>query len=404
MPTIIQISDCHLLADPEGDVRGIRTRETLRKVWRHLREHYPEADRIVISGDLTHDERVESYEAVREITRECASRILVIPGNHDDRPLLRKAFAVPEVPGLDRVVFVDEVGAWRLIGLDSHVPGKLHGELGEQQLQWLDRALSAAATPTVLFMHHPPISVESPWLDKINLQDACELQHCLLKHPQVKLICCGHVHQQSYGELNKIPVKTVPSTGVQFRRRTESLEIDDVQPGYYVLSLEKNGRHDSRVERTHLLDDLMLLDEPHFGVEFYEYLIDKMAREDELTPLEREAYLLTTLMVDIEMTGLINVFHQTFSLSDCDVVEAGLKKLGLHQLADQFQLAKSIYLQGRSDVTEKEYRSIDFWGDLSETEQQRFDEINKAVVTGDSGFNSIRECLERYVKSQLRRS
>lgn len=242
MATILQISDCHLFADAESEIRGVRTRDTFLRVWWHALRNYPEADRIVISGDLTHDERIETYQILREIVRHKLDRISLIPGNHDERSLIRQTFPCREIPGLDRIVFAESLAGWRYLGLDSHIPGQLAGELGNAQLRWLDERLSeAAAVPTLIFLHHPPIPVNSPWLDRIMLQDASPLRDVVKSHSQIRAILCGHVHQEFSGDLEGIPVLTQPSTGVQFRPGTESLEVDSVLPGYRVLHLDRAG-------------------------------------------------------------------------------------------------------------------------------------------------------------------
>ena len=107
----------------------------------------------------------------------------------------------------------------------------------------------AASTPTILFVHHPPIPDNSEWLDRIGLQDAGNLQRVLERHSQIQLICAGHVHQDFSGQFGTIPVLTTPSTGVQFRPGTTSLEVDQMATGYRVLELSDNGEWKTTVKR-----------------------------------------------------------------------------------------------------------------------------------------------------------
>jgi Icc protein len=250
MPVIVQISDCHLFADPNAEIRGVRTRDRFLRVWKHFIQFNPRPDLLIITGDLTHDERRESYLALREIVSDWLSKLRVIPGNHDERSLLRETFGLRPVSGLDRIHFSESLTGWRLIGLDSHIPGQLAGELGDDQRQHLARLLEQDhTTPTILFLHHPPISINSPWLDKINLQDAAELRSIVSNHPQIRLICTGHVHQEFTGSIAGVPVLTAPSTGVQFRPGTESLELDEVFPGYRILQLQSDGSWSTEIVR-----------------------------------------------------------------------------------------------------------------------------------------------------------
>jgi Icc protein len=250
MATILQISDCHLFADPTAEIRGVRTRDTFLRVWEHATRSFPQADRLVISGDLTHDERIETYRELHSLLTDWIPRLLVIPGNHDDRSLLREVFSCRGVAGWERIVFIEDIQGWRLIGLDSHVPGELRGELGDEQLEWLDGVLrEETSTPTVLFIHHPPISIHCEWLDRIGLQDAERLRQVLSRHSQIRSICTGHVHQDFTGQLGEIPVLTAPSTGLQFRPGTATLEIDAVPPGYRILRLEDDGKWSTEIVR-----------------------------------------------------------------------------------------------------------------------------------------------------------
>lgn len=250
MPTVIQITDCHLFADPAAEIRGLRTRDRFLKVWEHVARSHGDADLLLITGDLTHDEQRESYLALRMIVADWLPRLQVIPGNHDDRSLLREIFSCPSYANLDRIVFVDNRTNWQVIGLDTHIPGQLAGELGKEQLHWLEKVLQEQpATPTLLCMHHPPILVNSPWLDRIGLQDPVEFQRVVDEHPQIQLIVAGHVHQDFTGTFAGVPVLTTPSTGLQFRPGTETLEIDEVSPGYRLLDLKSSGTWATSVTR-----------------------------------------------------------------------------------------------------------------------------------------------------------
>ena len=62
MTTILQISDPHLLSHPNGTLKGVPTADSFRLVLRRAREEFPSPDRVVLSGDLTHEHTVAGYE------------------------------------------------------------------------------------------------------------------------------------------------------------------------------------------------------------------------------------------------------------------------------------------------------------------------------------------------------
>ena len=61
---ILQITDLHLFADPDGRLKGIPTRELLLSVLAHVRESGEQLDHVIVTGDHTHDELPETYRAL----------------------------------------------------------------------------------------------------------------------------------------------------------------------------------------------------------------------------------------------------------------------------------------------------------------------------------------------------
>lgn len=247
---ILQITDCHLLSDPEGELRGIRTHARLTAVLETIRVDWGDCDRLVITGDLAHDEQLESYRALHALTHDWHARLRVIPGNHDQRDFMAEVFGARVQQIENRNQFVDELEHWKLIGLDTHLPGEVKGRVGPAQLTWLDGQLAAdLARHVAIFMHHPPARVHSTWLDQVGLEDVDSLVEIVARYPRVKVVCAGHIHQELAIAARSCLVLTSPSTGVQFRPGTEALEVDQVAPGFRVLDLDADGTLRSRVIR-----------------------------------------------------------------------------------------------------------------------------------------------------------
>ena len=235
---IVQISDCHLLADPEEPFKGIYPHRQLIDVLRLARETVPDCDRVILTGDMAHDERRETYRALREHLGGWVDLCRVVPGNHDDRDSIRSVFSdrVPEPGGAVR--FSERVGGWRLIGLDSQSAGNVHGEIEATQLEWLvDQLQGNADEPTLLFLHHPPVPVGSAWLDAIGLRDAALFSQIVTKASQVRGVFAGHVHHEFEGELGRAAVYCAPATSLQFRPGTAEPEFDSLPPGFRVVEL-----------------------------------------------------------------------------------------------------------------------------------------------------------------------
>jgi len=245
---VLQLSDCHLSSDPEATLKGVPTAASLREVLAFIAEN-EEFDFLVISGDLAQDEQLQTYQLLREMLGEWVARLRVIPGNHEDRNFLRQTFPEITAGSNGLLTFSLKVEGWRLIGLDSHVPGQVWGSIEEEQLEWLKRELSLdPGCPTVLFVHHPPISVRSPWLDQIGLAEPAPLIDLIVGSSQIRLVCSGHVHQEFSGRLGEAEVLTTPATSFQFRPREEVPILDLVSTGFRVLTLSAGG-YQTRVVR-----------------------------------------------------------------------------------------------------------------------------------------------------------
>ncbi len=256
MPTLLlQLSDLHLFAEADAVLRQVPTRDSLVEVLEAVRGTGLEFDRVVVTGDFTHDERRETYQAAHRLLEEWLDRCHVLPGNHDDRVLMREVFAgdaqQPDRPaqagGSDSgICFSVSPVALQLIGIDTHLPGQVAGRIEPAMLDWLANELGQHADePTILFQHHPPISVGSDWLDAIGLLDPEPYRELIGRSPQVRAISCGHVHQEASGTLGTAVVLTVPSTSVQFRPISAIARVDSIPPGFRIFALDHPSDSDT---------------------------------------------------------------------------------------------------------------------------------------------------------------
>lgn len=239
---IIQISDLHLFNDPETIFRGVPMRAALDDVLSHIRHHHAEHDLLVVTGDIAHDEKKQTYELFQCHLGAGLTNFRLIPGNHDNRRYMREVFPGETGQESGTICFEEHLDGWALLGLDTHVPGELHGEVGSTHLQWLLAKLAGHADQrVVLFMHHPPVPVNSPWVDAIGLREREVFARVVTAFPNVEAIFTGHVHQEFCGRLDRIVVHTTPSVAVQFSPDTERLECAPVPPGYRIIDLSDAG-------------------------------------------------------------------------------------------------------------------------------------------------------------------
>jgi Icc protein len=212
-PVIIaQISDLHIKAPGTLAYGRVDTARALERCVATLNQFSPKPDLVVISGDLVDTPRAEEYQHLKRLLAPLNIAFAGIPGNHDQRDMMRAAFpqnyAFPSGPLNQRV----EIGGLDLMLLDSGVSGKPHGELDAPTLRWLEATLASAPDrPALLFLHHPPFQAGIWHMDQQNLQNANELANVVKLHPRVQLIATGHVHRATLAMFAGVPTTICPA-------------------------------------------------------------------------------------------------------------------------------------------------------------------------------------------------
>ena len=249
--TLVQITDSHLLADPEGELLGVNTDYSLRCVLDHLMNRHPAMDMLLATGDIAQDGSLKAYRRFLELVEPFNTPVRGLPGNHDTRENFHTVWGERASPVVD-------IGAWRIIMLDSIIVGSDAGHLAQDQLSLLRRAATQADGRHVLVaVHHNPIAVQSPWLDTMMISNGAELLEMLANLPQVRALVWGHVHQEldqvyrsALGETgHALRLLASPSTCVQFAPNSETFQLDSLAPGYRWITLHADGAVDSGIER-----------------------------------------------------------------------------------------------------------------------------------------------------------
>ena len=230
---IAQISDCHLHA-AEGELHyGVDPDAGLRRVLDDVAAWAP--DLIVATGDLA--EVPAAYARLRRRFTDVRIPVLAIPGNHDDADAMRKAMS----SALIRIGGQILQDGWRIMTLDTTVPGQAHGRLADDQLRELDQALTDDTTPTLIFIHHHPVPVGSPWIDGQGLRNPEALFQRLANTRCVKGLAYGHIHHVFETQLGELKLMSAPATSTQAKPRRERFVEDDVGPGFRWFELGANG-------------------------------------------------------------------------------------------------------------------------------------------------------------------
>ncbi|MGF3055696.1 phosphodiesterase [Microbacterium sp. YY-01] len=213
--TIVHLSDTHLLAG--GALLGGRydTRARLQATVAAMRRMQLRPDALVITGDLTDLAEPAAYADLRSILEPLAAEwnapLVWVAGNHDERPALHEHLLDGE-PSLRPVTGVWNLSGLRLVAVDTSVPGWHHGEIDDDQREWLAQVLQHPAPHgTILAMHHPPVPSHIPFFDVLELRNQQALAE-VVRGSDVRAILAGHLHYSTFSTFAGIPVSVASAS------------------------------------------------------------------------------------------------------------------------------------------------------------------------------------------------
>ena len=232
---IAQISDCHLPADPDQDYRGINPLKNLKTVIKRVQALKP--DLILATGDLSEDGSRQSYELLQQQLKLLNTPVLALPGNHDDVDLLAEFF--PNSP--TDTIQVSRHGPWQIIRLNSCLPGKPEGRLSKKTLVDLEKFLRHhRQEPLLIAVHHQPVSIGSPWIDKYRLFDPEIFLGLIDQHTNVRAVVWGHIHQAFEMNRNGTAMLGGPSSAINALPGMQKFTPDSIGPACRWLELRED--------------------------------------------------------------------------------------------------------------------------------------------------------------------
>ncbi|MEP7202564.1 MAG: metallophosphoesterase [Ilumatobacteraceae bacterium] len=226
MATVLQISDTHLRAEPntppeqDPDESLKATLDAVRAV---------EADLLLLTGDLADDASLDAVQRLRNLVANIAPHTMAVAGNHDAVKNVHATFGI-----LDSI----EVGAWRVLGVETSIPGEDHGCVDVDQL--VGRLDEVDDRHTLIALHHPPRSPSTHPM--FRLIGADEMLAALADRRQVRAVVSGHLHEAFDRHEGDLALCGSPSsyyaiehTGDEYRLYTDGIV------GAQVLRLDDDG-------------------------------------------------------------------------------------------------------------------------------------------------------------------
>lgn len=242
---LIILSDLHITPDQET-ILSIDPLQRFVEALVHIRQHHPDAQRLIITGDLTHYGDCDAYEQVREQFIDFPMPISFLLGNHDRRDAFVTTFPDAQTDAHGFVQSIADHGRTRLICLDTlngppydhHLIH--HGAMCRDRLAWLDAALDLpTGRHAIIFMHHPPHAVGFRGIDTTRLAEETEFFDIVRRRGNVRHIVAGHIHRTISGSVHGIPFSVFKSPVHQqpMMFDSEDTSLSVVEPAAYGIML-----------------------------------------------------------------------------------------------------------------------------------------------------------------------
>jgi Icc protein len=224
--TFIHISDTHLGPDPAYIHRGFAPHERMLHLVRDISRLGITPDFVIHTGDICGDKETHAtrkhYSHANTLLTQLPGPQYYLVGNHDCATSLFSSLQMGEHEvfyqnGDDRAYSFTSKGV-SCFSLSSSIPTKREGLISLPQREALEARIASVTSPMVFFLHHPPLTMGSPWMDQnMLLQDGEDLHQLLSRYRERVLgVFFGHIHQPWQTIRDGISYFSSPGTIFQF--------------------------------------------------------------------------------------------------------------------------------------------------------------------------------------------
>lgn len=234
---IVQISDFHLFKNRDMKLNGYNTYECLESVVNDIiNEVELDANAVYITGDISEDRSVASYQLALEQIERIGLPIYYLAGNHDDSDELDTVFKSSVLVSAEKSVVFN---GWDLIKIDTVKKGHDSGFITDDEKHYVrQRIMQSKSANIALFMHHHPLKVGIPIVDACKLSDEEFIKNLIIEHPRLKSVICGHAHTLYSEKVNQCLIDVCPATCFQWKDGAISIDCENMR-GYKLLSFDQ---------------------------------------------------------------------------------------------------------------------------------------------------------------------
>jgi len=246
----VHISDTHVGPEREFELYGVNTYEATVGLIEAIQGLPFDPDFIVHTGDIVALPQVECYELAREALGGLTAPIYFVAGNHDRAEEIHRFLPqgpcdhVTEEGGILSYEFMRN--GFRFLTLDARGPEQIdpQGLLSAVQLALVTEKCTPEGEPLTIFIHFPPLPLDSEWLNRsMLLQNGMDLHRALIPaRERLRGVFFGHVHRGMQAMADGILYSSVGSSFRQFRSWPDSLNVEYDQehpPCFNVVTLSR---------------------------------------------------------------------------------------------------------------------------------------------------------------------
>ncbi len=244
----VHISDSHFGPTADYSRHGRQPQPCVERAVEIINNLPTRPDFVIHTGDVVTDPDDDSYRRAAAVFDQLQVPVYFVTGNHDRSCDIRRFMTMgPHVPlsaDANLLSYVFEVKGYRFLVLDARGPDEIdpHGVLSEAQMEIVRAEATAVGPPLTVFIHFPPLPMNSIWMDQNMLVLNGEALHQALLPVRERLrgVFYGHIHQSMQTVKDGIVYTAVPSLFSQFAAwpNDEVVQEDpDYLPGFNFVHL-----------------------------------------------------------------------------------------------------------------------------------------------------------------------
>ncbi|MGV9709423.1 metallophosphoesterase [Gordonia sp. NPDC003424] len=217
MFVVAHISDLHF--------NGTRfNRSRIESTLSYIRARADGIDALLVTGDITDEGSASEYREAY-LVLDSPLPMLVTAGNHDVRERFNATLTGTE--SSQPVNRAELVNGILLVSCDSSRPGRNDGLLTDETLEWVSAQITAAGptTPVLVAFHHPPVTLEMPFMDSIRQTGEERLAKLVDAYPNIVGFVCGHAHTPAVTTFAGRPLAVAPGVASTLNLPFEGTDI-----------------------------------------------------------------------------------------------------------------------------------------------------------------------------------